>query len=187
MKSVSSLLLAAVFLFTAAGHAEPSSALEFIKARHDRICSLLSEGDHSKLESVLDNTIDYQTLIEASFGPHWSELTSDQRTEFYGLMKSLVRRSYERNIGAAARHTIGWRSIGDLVVRGVAVDDAKIDTNDVDYVLTHRGDSFAIVDVIVEGSSLVANYRRQFDRAIKKDGVETLLRKMREKSKKGNP
>ena len=63
--------------------------------------------------------------------------------------------------------------------------DARKAAVAVDYVLVQRDGKWRVVDVIIEGSSLVNNYRSQFTKVIKKKGFAELVVKMKSKLEKG--
>jgi len=51
----------------------------------------------------------------------------------------------------------------------------------VDYRMHKRGDKWLVYDVIIEGVSLVANYRVQFNKIITTSSYQELVKKMRDK------
>jgi phospholipid transport system substrate-binding protein len=56
----------------------------------------------------------------------------------------------------------------------------------VDYRLRQTGGDWKVIDVVIEGISLVANYRDQFKSVIGSEGAEGLLLRLREKNAKGD-
>jgi ABC-type transporter MlaC component len=56
----------------------------------------------------------------------------------------------------------------------------------IDYVVRNQGSSQRIVDVVTEGSSMVANYRSSFNRIMKKGGFAEVLKRMRKKVASGS-
>jgi phospholipid transport system substrate-binding protein len=55
----------------------------------------------------------------------------------------------------------------------------------VDYSLQKRDDSWKVYDVVIEGVSLVTNYRGQFSSEIKQGGMDGLIQKLADKNKQG--
>ena len=51
------------------------------------------------------------------------------------------------------------------------------------FMLERRGDDWLVYDVAVEGVSMVENYRAQFNRVIKRDGLAQLLTDLRAKQR----
>jgi phospholipid transport system substrate-binding protein len=56
----------------------------------------------------------------------------------------------------------------------------------VDYTLAKKDDEWKVFDIVIEGVSLVTNYRSQFASEIKNNGIESLITKLAEKNNKGD-
>jgi phospholipid transport system substrate-binding protein len=141
--------------------------------------------------AAIDESFDYATLAERSLGDEWKNRTEAERKQFRELLEGLVRQSYRKSIDS----TLGW----DVEYRGNTVNETgtvvttvsknKSDTRkapvSVDYVLLQNESKWRVVDVVIEGSSLVSNYRSQFTKLIKKKGFAELITKMKSKLAKG--
>ena len=53
----------------------------------------------------------------------------------------------------------------------------------VDYSLAKNGDSWKVFDIVIEGVSLVTNYRSQFNNEIRQSGMDGLIQKLVDKNK----
>jgi phospholipid transport system substrate-binding protein len=167
----------------------------FVKTKQTQVSALLRQPPGSardkRLSQVLDTMLDYDQLAQQSMANHWDELTPAQRKEFTELLKELVRRSYERNI----KGILDWRVeyLGqDSDPNGVTVHTkATSKTNpreepiSIDYKLVEVSDNWRVYDIITEGSSLVSNYRNQFNHIFQKDGYPGVIRRMKSKIAKG--
>jgi len=51
----------------------------------------------------------------------------------------------------------------------------------IDYRMQKEGDRWRVYDVLIEGVSLVGNYRTQFNRVIQQTGYDDLVKKMKTK------
>ncbi len=58
----------------------------------------------------------------------------------------------------------------------------KRDEYSLDYRLLNEGGKWMVYDVVIEGVSLVSNYRSQFNRIITGQGYNELVKKLRAKS-----
>ena len=164
-------------------------AQEFVRTKLDEISAILrtshGEAREKRVHSALDSAFDYDALAASSLGKHWQTRSPAEQREFTDLLKQLVRRSYRKSLDK----TLGWslqlqgeRPVSDGVrVATIAKDKKNPQTAPIgiDYVLHQTKKSWRVVDVVVEGSSLVANYRNQFNKAIKKGGFSDLLSKMK--------
>lgn len=163
----------------------------FIKSKHEELVKLLRAGganNDRKVEAIFDSILDYEALARLSLDKYWAERSEKERAEFTEVLKKLVRRAYRKNIKKTldyevTYHGSGKAKLGELV-RTVAKNKNKPREQpiSIDYVLHQVGGSWRIVDIVTEGSSLIANYKNQFRRIIKKDGFAELLKKMRQKA-----
>lgn len=170
-------------------------AEQFVRDRHGQLVSLLQQSKSAardaKVSASIDEVFDYQQLAARSLGDEWSKRSELEQKQFRDLLTQLVRQTYRKSINTTLGYTVeyrGTRKAGDdTVVATVAKH--KTDTRkapvSIDYVLVQDNGTWRAADVIIEGSSLVANYRSQFTRVIKKSGFAELIEKMKRKVKKG--
>jgi phospholipid transport system substrate-binding protein len=174
------------------------SAQAFIQSRQNEVTALLHQAGSAqrdrKISAVLSVMIDFDELAKRSLAAHWSDLSEDKRKEFTDVLRRLVQRSYERNIRNILDYRIEYlgEETADTEESKVVVHtQASSKTNDredpvtIDYRMMPAGESWRVVDIVTEGASLVNNYRNQFNRTIKKDGVDALLKRMKDRLAKG--
>jgi phospholipid transport system substrate-binding protein len=164
----------------------------FVKAKQGELINALKNGDGAavdkQLEAIFKTMLDYDALARLSLEKHWDGLNDAQRQEFTDVLKRLVQRAYKKNIKKTLNYEVTYKGEGHAskghMVRTVARNTQKPREQpvSVDYVLHQVGRHWRIFDVVTEGSSMVLNYRNQFNRIIKKKGFEELLRKMRTKA-----
>jgi phospholipid transport system substrate-binding protein len=192
-----SLLLSIALVLGAASPswAAGANAEQFVQARHGQLTEVLQQpktpARESKVSASIDEVFDYTQLAERSLGDEWAKRTDAERQQFTQLLVQLVRQSYRKSLDSTLGYSIEYRgsrtSGDDVVVATVAKHktDARKAAVSVDYVLRQHDGKWRAVDVIVEGSSLVGNYRSQFTRIIKKSGFAELMTKMKRKLEKG--
>jgi phospholipid transport system substrate-binding protein len=179
---------------TAPAHAA-ESAQDFIQMRQAQVTQLVRQAPGSQRDkqvaAVLDGMIDYDELAKRSLAGHWADLSDAQRKEFTDVLRTLVRRNYERNIKNILDYRVEYLgeepgAAGVIVhSRASSASNSREEPISIDYQLMKMSSGWRVVDVVTEGSSLVNNYRNQFHRVIQKDGYETLVRRMKEKLAKG--
>ncbi|HMA92533.1 MAG TPA: ABC transporter substrate-binding protein [Polyangiaceae bacterium] len=191
------LILIAVLLSmtsTVAFAATPD-AEDFVRERHEQLVALLQQPKSSaregKVSSSIDEVFDYQQLAMRSLGDEWAKRTDAERKQFQDLLEQLVRKTYRKSINTTLGYSVEYRgtrqSGEDTIVSTVAkhkTDKRKAPIS-IDYVLTPAGSRWRAVDVVIEGSSLVGNYRSQFTRIIKKKGFAELIEKMKRRIEAG--
>ena len=83
--------------------------------------------------------------------------------------------------GGGPRALRGDSVDGDLVTVRTRVVTRQGTEIPVDYRMLRRGDGWRAYDVTIEGVSLVANYRSQFDKIIRRASFQQLVKQVREK------
>ena len=139
-----------------------------------------------KLRQAVYRRFGFEEMARRSLGRHWRDLNAEQRQEFVGLFSDLLERSYVGKIegsGAGSqvdypRETIdeeGFASVLSLITSRLG---SQID---VEYRLLQRdGDTaWEVYDVVIEGVSLINNYRTQFNNVIHRTSYDGLVRQLR--------
>jgi phospholipid transport system substrate-binding protein len=125
---------------------------------------------------------DFRELSQRALARHWHARTPAERDEFVELFSDLLERSY---IGKIEMYSGGERI--QYTTETVEGDQATVRTRivtksgteiPVDYRLHRLGDSWLVYDVTIEGVSLVANYRAQFNRIIQGSSYTGLVAKL---------
>ena len=107
-----------------------------------------------------------------------------EREEFVQLFADLLERSYISKIELYGGEKVDY--VGETIDGDQATIKTKITTKQgteipIDYRMLKRGDKWLVYDVIIEGVSLVANYRAQFNKIIVTSSYAELVKKMRDK------
>jgi phospholipid transport system substrate-binding protein len=134
------------------------------------------------LRGVMESAIDFPEAARRALAAHWRTRTEAEREEFVGLFKDLVTYSYIRVMEPYAGETV--QIVGESPANGTATVLTRIQRRQgepvpIDYRMHVRGTRWLIYDVLVEGVSLVANYRGQFSSIIQTSSYEELVRRMR--------
>jgi len=137
-----------------------------------------------QLRSVVDQVFDWQETGKRALGRHWQPLTPEQRQQFSSLFADLVERSYVGKIELYSGEKIIYA--GDTIEGDQATVKTKLITKSqteipIDYRMQKEGDRWRVYDVLIEGVSLVGNYRTQFNRVIQQTGYDDLVKKMKTK------
>ena len=170
------------------------TARDFIQSRQTQVSALVRQAPGAQRDkqvaSVLDAMIDYEQLAKRTLPSHWADLSEAQRKEFTGILTTLVRRNYERNIKNILDYRVEYLgeepgSEGVVVHSRASSANQREEPVAIDYQLLNAAGGWRVVDVVTEGSSLVNNYKNQFHRVIQKDGFDALVRRMKDKLAKG--
>lgn len=138
-----------------------------------------------ELKAVIGRIFDYREMAKRSMGVHWKTLTSAQQKEFVSLFATLLENSYAGKIESYHQEKIIYdrESIeGNYAEVNSRIITPKRDEYSLDYRLLNEGNKWMVYDVVIEGVSLVSNYRTQFNKIIAEQGYNELLKKLRTKS-----
>lgn len=184
------LVLPLTLLLTMTGWPAPARAgapTEAVKATVDEIIRLLSDEAlktqrakrRQAVKQAVDRIFDYEEMAKRSL-PNWGRLSAAQRQEFVRLFAELLEASYadkfERYSGEKVAYQ-GESQEGEYAeVRTVLL--RKNDRIPMNYRLFHKS-RWLVYDVVIEGVSLVSNYRSQFSRVISESSYQELVRRLK--------
>ena len=141
---------------------------------------------YHRIRIVLDERFDWQESAKGCLGRHWSERTDAEKKEFISLFAEFLERSYLDKFGVyyVNIETIDYR--GEKIIDNYASVQTVINTkaklhHPVEYRLGKSGDHWRIYDTVIEGVSMLKNYRDQFDEIINKSSYPGLIKEIRSK------
>jgi phospholipid transport system substrate-binding protein len=134
------------------------------------------------LRYVMDSVIDFPDAARRALAVHWQGRTDGERAEFVALFKDLVTYSYVARMEAYAGQTVAF--VSETAGDGTATVLTQMQNRQgapvpIDYRMHQRNGRWLVYDVIVEGVSLVGNYRTQFNSVILTSSYAELVRRMR--------
>jgi len=136
----------------------------------------LTARDRAHLfQSLLDQDFDMPRISRFVLGPYWEKASDDERQAFIGLFEQWIVSSYSEGLDGYDGETIkvtGSRpgNGNTMVVSSQVVDRAGTTGPKLDWVLRHDNDSFKIINVSVEGMSLVMIERAQIVAVVERHG-----------------
>jgi phospholipid transport system substrate-binding protein len=144
----------------------------------------------AEVRKVANNIFDYPETAKRSLGRHWQDRTPAERSEFTQLFADLLEHAYFSRIDRYSGENMKY--VGESVQGDQGTIRTRILTKQgseipVDYRLFRQGTQWRVYDVIIEGVSLISNYRTQFNKIIQTSSFNDLLAKMKAKefSKQG--
>ncbi|MHB8123901.1 MAG: MlaC/ttg2D family ABC transporter substrate-binding protein [Desulfuromonadaceae bacterium] len=185
------LLLAASLLMASVAFANPPA--DEIKRTVDEVVRIVADKDMKKhetkrrqaLKKSISNIFDYAEMAKRSMGKHWNARTPAEKKVFVDLFATLLENSYAGKIESYNNEKIIY--IKDLVDGDYAEVKSKVVTANrdeftLDYRLLKQNNKWMVYDVIIEGVSLVSNYRSQFNKIITANGYDKLVKKLQSKN-----
>jgi phospholipid transport system substrate-binding protein len=152
--------------------------------------NLQHEAKQSRIEEIVYANVDFDTLSRLVLARNWKRFDEKQRDEFMREFKRHLSVTYGKNIDDYRNETVaivGERkeSQGDATVLSRIVRGQGSAEFQVNYRLREKDGQWRIIDVIVEGVSMVANFRSQFQDIVSSGGPDKLLRLLHEKNERG--
>lgn len=138
----------------------------------------------AELRRVIGERFDFEEMAKRSLALHWKKRTPGERQEFIPLFSDLLERSYVNKIESYTDEQILYTD--ENIDNDYAVVKTKIITKrnveiPIEYRLLKKNNRWGVYDVVIEGVSLVNNYRNQFNKIIRKDSYEELVKRMQQK------
>jgi phospholipid transport system substrate-binding protein len=177
-----------------AAPARAGAPLEQLRAQINRVLKILDDPNMKKDErardrraavrKIADDIFDFQETAKRSLARHWQPRTAAERDEFVRLFSDLLERSYLSRIELYGGEKIAY--LGDNLEDDIALVRTRIVTKGgaevpIEYRMLKKGDRWLVYDVIIEGVSLVANYRTQFNKIIQTSSYAELVKRMKVK------
>ncbi|MDA8338267.1 MAG: ABC transporter substrate-binding protein, partial [Nitrospiraceae bacterium] len=136
------------------------------------------------IRKTISERFDFEEMAKRSLALHWRKRTPEERKEFVPLYTDLLERSYIKKIESYTDEKILY--INEKVNGEYADVDSKIITKrnveiPMEYRLLKKNGKWEVYDVVIEGVSLVNNYRTQFNKIIRTDSYEELVKRMKNK------
>jgi phospholipid transport system substrate-binding protein len=133
----------------------------------------------------IDNIFDFKELSKRTLGRDWKKMSAEQREEFVKLFRKLLQGVYaDRLLAYSDQKVIFDKEV--MLKKGRAEVQSYLQTSDgkkipLFYRLTDKSGSWKVYDVIIEGVSMVKNYRTQFRQILAKDSPDKLIEILRKK------
>lgn len=161
--------------------------LEIVKKDKD-----IQAGDQKKVfalaeEKILPN-FDFDRVCRLVLGKNWATATKEQQAAFQSEFRSLLLRTYATALSKYRNQTIEIKPLRmqpndtEATVKTQIVQPGGQPIG-IDYTLEKMPDGWKVFDIVIEGVSLVTNYRGQFSNEVRQSGMDGLIQKLAEKNK----
>ncbi|PYM24641.1 MAG: organic solvent tolerance ABC transporter substrate-binding protein [Candidatus Rokuibacteriota bacterium] len=192
-------IVVALVVMVAEREAWAGAPTEQLRTQIDRAIKVLEDPEMAKesrmverrtaIRRIANEIFDFTETTRRSLGTHWQVRTPQERDEVTRLFADLLERSYIGRIETYSGERIQF--LGDTIDGDQTTVRSRLITKQgmeipVDYRM-HRasGDRWLTYDVAIEGVSLVANYRAQFNKIIQTSGYTSLVKKLAAKEQEG--
>jgi phospholipid transport system substrate-binding protein len=185
--------LAALAAVPVLGADEPAiSARQVIETTLDQVIEILNEKDSSeesrrdRIAALAYERFDFDTMSRLVIARPWRKFTKEQRAEFIAEFKTHLARSYGRRLsryqGVNVQVTTEVpEQRGDITINSQVVG-GQFDGATMAYRMRGKTGQWLVIDVVIEGVSLVSNFRSQFKPILAQGGAEELLERLKGKN-----
>lgn len=165
---------------------------QIIEETADQVLAVLRDSAKTdeqriaQIEEIAYAHFDFATMSRLVLGRNWKKFSDEQKADFVEQFTQYLANDYSKRVDQFEQQEIvflGERDEprGDVTVMTKIVD-ARRDNVLIDYRMRHREEEWRIIDVVIEGISLVANFRDQFREVMSRVGPAGLLERIREKN-----
>ena len=190
---VATVVLAGVVAADRAYGGEATDAMrgtidEVLKVLADKELKQPSKANERRqlLEKVVGERFDYQEMSRRSLGAPWNNLSDKDKQEFVSLFQTLLVNTYADKIESYTGDGVVY--VNERTEKDYAEVRTKVLTGKteipLDYRLLNKGSAWRVYDVVVDGVSLVNNYRGQFSKILRNSSFADLVDQLRKKSDK---
>lgn len=185
-------------LSASAGNAYAGVPTDQVKQTVDKVLDILKNKELKKpanekkrraeIRKVVSERFDFEEMAKRSLGIYWRKRTPEERKEFVSLFTDLLERTYIKRIEGYKDEKIaytGEQIDGNYGVVNTRVITKKNIETPIDYRLLNEDGQWMAYDVVIEGVSLINNYRNQFSTVIHQKSYEELVKKLKSKEQSG--
>jgi phospholipid transport system substrate-binding protein len=177
-----------------AGVVEAGIPTDQLRSATDRVLKVVQDPElkqpgkeqerRKQIRAIADQIFDWEETGKRALARHWQGRNPAEQKEFSALFADLIERSYIGKIEQYSGERIVYA--GETVEGDQATVRTKLITKSgteipIDYRMLKEGDRWRAYDVVIEGVSLVSNYRTQFNKIIQQSGYKELINKMKAK------
>jgi len=165
-----------------------------LKGGIDKVIGILSDSGlkgpakraerQKQLRTVADGFFDWRELSKRAVAEKWSKYTPKQQDDFVVSFSELLQKTYILKLEKYNNEKVNY--VKEQVEGNQAFINTQVLMKDktipINYIMIKR-DQWMVYDVVVEGVSLVKNYRSQFAKVLSKETPDALLQRIKDKIK----
>ena len=170
------------------------TATEAVKSSIEQVVAVLEDKELKKaervaerrqrLQKIFNDRFSYEEMSKRSLGAQWNHLNETQREQFVDLFRQLLARSYTGTIEGYSGERFQYlneHNEGEYSEVRTKLLSRKGEIP-INYRLLRMSGDWQVYDIVVDGISMVSNYRAQFTKIIRSSSYEELVQKLQNKS-----
>jgi phospholipid transport system substrate-binding protein len=161
-------------------------ALENRRAEVERKPQLINE----LVDDILAPHFDFEQMTRLAVGRDWRQASPAQQEALVASFRRLLVRTYAKSIMEYSGQDIVYEAARPGTRSGTVVVPTEVRAPGaapipIDYSMIERDDSWKVYDVVIDGVSMISNYRSQFRSTIASSGIDGLIEQLRAKTARG--
>ena len=180
------MILAVLAVFTSQGYG--ASPKETVETGVNKVLTTLTDPQFKdkprefkieKVGALINEIFDFKELSRRTLGRGWKKMNGEQQTEFVSLFRQLLEGVYADRLLAYSDEKVVFEKETELKKGRVEVashirlaDGKQVPLN---YRMIQKDDKWRVYDIVIEGVSMVKNYRSQFRKILKNKKLARLI------------
>jgi len=151
--------------------------------------SLDDDQRRASIEKIAYARFDMYTMSRLVLARAWKRFSTQQREDYIAEFKQYLANNYGGRINRYDQEEVEILGVreeprGDVTVK-TRIVGGEFENTLVDYRMRQKDDRWLVIDVVIEGISMVSNFRDQFKEVLSRGGPDHLIEKLREKNALG--
>ena len=141
-----------------------------------------------RIEAAAEKLFDFVELSKRTLGANWNKFNPEQRKEFVHLFETILKDAYVDKITGYTNERVNFTKEVPLSETTVEVQSGVVTKSGevpIYYRVIKKDNEWKVYDVVIEGVSLISNYRTQFREILANNPPEKVLETLRKKVGKG--
>ena len=193
MHSALKAIVATLFFLNSTWALANTSAQDLVKDTSDQMISAI-EAEHDTInekpehlyalvEKIVLPHFDFERMSGRVLGKYWRSASDQQKMQFTQEFRTLLIRTYATAMAEYSGQKISYLPLKDVpdateVTVRTEVEQPGGSPIPISYNLYQKNGDWKVQDVIIDNTSLVANYRSSFASEISRDGLDALISKL---------
>ncbi|MBI9089185.1 MAG: ABC transporter substrate-binding protein [Desulfobacterium sp.] len=196
---VPGLILLILLSFSWPGSAGTPDPINQVRDSVNQVLNLLNDPElapdekrgkrRQMIMDIVDNRFDFQEMSRLTLARHWEEIGSGEKEQFVEKYSTLIKNTYVGKLDSYSGEPVVFEKqiIKDPRSAVFTHFVRRGQKNVIIYKLIKRETNWLAYDMVIEGVSVVKNYRSQFDSVIKNEKFSGLLKRLDERNKPRTP
>jgi len=165
-----------------------STIYELLEVLHADNDQLPYDAKREEIISILGRQFSFDVIIQRALGRNWKLLDETQQKQVSSLVTDLVLQAYTKELQDGPKPVLTFNEPEVLSKSKIEIDSTAVLNGkkvNLSYRLANiRGRGWQVYDVLVEGISMVSNYRKQFDEHFQTKSASDLISLLKDKLNK---